>query len=1036
MAVVALGVLAVGARTAGAVDVRVLSGPGAATTVTVGATPDVAIEDHTAGAKPATTPQGPASSGETFTGEITLFLRNLVVPRAAAIDVSDPVVSVVRLFPEAGGTTVSVFVRQPVTYTVATPSALGEVRIELHSKTRPLTITGVTPRGTPRVAAPKKTGEREVAVDAESLNYDQETNTLTARGGVTLTRGDTTLTADEVVYDKTNGIAEARGHVVLTDPEAAIEGDFAHLNLDDETGWIEDANATLHPSDYVLRTNRLDKLGGPQYRVARSTFTTCRCGGLEKPSWSIGGNRTDVKLEGAGVVRGMTLRVKDVPVLYLPWMLFPANTQRQTGFLIPRISYSNRRGFQYEQPFFWAIDKSSDLTIATDVETAQRIGATAEYRYYLSRLNHGDFTFAYYNESVRGRTLGVIAPNGVAATDIPEDRFALAGHHVSPFYGGSKFYLDLFAVSDDLFLREINTFSFGGRNDLALRSARFTQSRAGVYKSWGTGLVAGEMSYYQDLIDPQELALQRLPRIEAENSMPLLGDRVVGHVRGEAVDYQREQGYAGLRGDLAPDLFVPFHLGRVLQGSVTGGVRETAYHLTDREQVAFAVPSIVPVRSGFVRAPELPALDADRTRELAEVRGRLGSELDRVFTFRHLGLEKLKHTIEPEVQYLFIPSTSRPFDTTTAMVDCKTYGGTPGTLCPATTIDCGELPGGKRGQRCPVTLFGAGFLFDEIDAINRRNFVSYGLTTRLLGRAATPTETATREKETAAAAEIGPPVPPDLETLPQGLSVQALPDFVGPPAPPGVGQPPAAPPRELLRASILHGYDISRPLVGRSHASDIDLGLRLTPTDYLGMTGNSTLSAEQSTVRGFSIGTYLREPWWQPPSAIGNYQSPTTAGISYRFVEQSVNQGVGAGTEGSSLLQTAGVSELDGSLYLRLGNYVGFSFLSRFSYNDAFVVGPNGQLVLDKNNQPKITGPHFLERDYLVRLISRCNCWVVEAGVADKFNPDERIFRVQVTLVGLGSFGRGPVQNYVGFAPLAAMGYARPGAGPARGGLY
>src|SRR5581483_11426567 len=108
------------------------------------------------------------------------------------------------LFPEAGGTTVSVFVRQPVTYTVATPSALGEVRIELHSKTRPLTITGVTPR----VAAPKKTGEREVAVDAESLNYDQETNTLTARGGVTLTRGDTTLTADEVVYDKTNGIAE------------------------------------------------------------------------------------------------------------------------------------------------------------------------------------------------------------------------------------------------------------------------------------------------------------------------------------------------------------------------------------------------------------------------------------------------------------------------------------------------------------------------------------------------------------------------------------------------------------------------------------------------------------------------------------------------------------------------------------------------------------------------------------------------------------------------------------------------------------
>src|SRR5262249_30042062 len=158
-----------------------------------------------------------------------------------------------------------------------------------------------------------------------------------------------------------------------------------------------------------------------------------------------------------------------------------------------------------------------------------------------------------------------------------------------------------------------------------------------------------------------------------------------------------------------------------------------------------------PVRAGPVPAdratPSLPLLPENRARELAEVNGRLGSELDRIFTFRHFGFEKLKHTIEPEVQYLYIPQVGNVFDQ------------------PHATIDCGELPGGKLGQRCPVTLFGTGYLFDARDVINRRNFVSYGLTSRLLGRGPVASDVVTAPER----AEPVEPVPPD---------------FVGPPPPP------------------------------------------------------------------------------------------------------------------------------------------------------------------------------------------------------------------------------------------------------------
>ena len=55
--------------------------------------------------------------------------------------------------------------------------------------------------------------------------------------------------------------------------------------------------------------------------------------------------------------------------------------------------------------------------------------------------------------------------------------------------------------------------------------------------------------------------------------------------------------------------------------------------------------------------------------------------------------------------------------------------------------------------------------------------------------------------------------------------------------------------------------------------------------------------------------------------------------------------------------------------------------------------------------------------------------------MADKFNPDERLFRIQLTLIGLGSFGQSPFNRaFVGFSPLQPLNERGPGLG--RGGIY
>jgi hypothetical protein len=148
-----------------------------------------------------------------------------------------------------------------------------------------------------------------------------------------------------------------------------------------------------------------------------------------------------------------------------------------------------------------------------------------------------------------------------------------------------------------------------------------------------------------------------------------------------------------------------------------------------------------------------------------------------------------------------------------------------------------------------------------------------------------------------------------------------------------------------------------------------------------------------------------------------------------------VNRDLGPGGN-SFIQQTAGVNEIDGSLYLRLGSYVGFTFL-RGSRSTMPASSTSKEPRTRRERQSEGHGLALPRARLLLRLISRCNCWVVEAGVADKFNPDERLFRVQFTLVGLGSFGRSPAnRNYVGLGPLTTLGYRRSGVGPGTGGIY
>ncbi len=510
----------------------------------------------------------------------------------------------------------------------------------------------------------QKSGE-EIHVTADSLKFEEKGVKIEAQGNVELKRQEMTLKADELRLNRETQQTEAKGKVSVDDPKWKMKGDALKFNLEQETGTIDQGEIFFEDGHLSVSGKRFQKFAGQTYHVDEGFFTTCLCES-GPPTWRISADEIDLRREGEAVLRGGTFYLMDVPVLYLPYAYFPLRTERQTGFLFPRFGSSNREGFKFEQPFFWAISKSSDATFGVDVESRARVGLFGELRTILSRDARGEIDLSYFNEGLRKDRSRSIGDRTIADQDIPKNRWSVFANHRQTSPLGWKTYSDISVFSDDLYLRDIDTFTLDSPRERELRSSRYASSRFGLLQNWSDMQLQGEWAFYQDFIQQDKRTLQKTPQILFKGRRVLAETPLVFRWRAEGVNYLRREGADGLRLDLRPELVLPFQMFPYFLGSFDLAMRETAYHLYQDEG----------------------AFDRNRSRELVEVRGKVGTSLGRVYHLDGSYLQKMKHALEPEVSYLFIPSV--------------------------------------RDRDIPI--------FDGTDRINRRNLLTFALTNRLWGK--------------------------------------------------------------------------------------------------------------------------------------------------------------------------------------------------------------------------------------------------------------------------------------------------------------
>lgn len=219
-----------------------------------------------------------------------------------------------------------------------------------------------------QTAAPPPPAEQNanVLLEADEIINDDVAQTITAQGDVQVRYQGRTMRADRLVYNLQTGEIHAIGDVQIALEDGSVT--YAEEIEADEAMNVGAARELRsHIGDGgTLAARAAVRHGEGESELRNVIYTSCPiCStGDRPPTWSLRARRAVQDRETRTIsYQGAVLEVAGVPVLYFPFIAHPdPSVERSSGLLPPNIGRNRRLGTFYEQPYYWAISPSQDLT--------------------------------------------------------------------------------------------------------------------------------------------------------------------------------------------------------------------------------------------------------------------------------------------------------------------------------------------------------------------------------------------------------------------------------------------------------------------------------------------------------------------------------------------------------------------------------------------------------------------------------------------------------------------------------------------------
>jgi LPS-assembly protein len=181
-----------------------------------------------------------------------------------------------------------------------------------------------------------------------------------AEDNVVVTYRDMRLEADEITYDGETNIVTAGKHIKYTRADEHLEADHLSINVDTKVGDFDNVSGETGPG-FFIKAEHAHRTEEGLYQLKNATITTC-CDAT-RPGWLFMVARAVIDPHRRMTANGSVFKLENVPVFYMPYVAVPsAERERATGFLIPSTSTSTTKGRAVHEAFYWAINRSADVT--------------------------------------------------------------------------------------------------------------------------------------------------------------------------------------------------------------------------------------------------------------------------------------------------------------------------------------------------------------------------------------------------------------------------------------------------------------------------------------------------------------------------------------------------------------------------------------------------------------------------------------------------------------------------------------------------
>lgn len=465
-----------------------------------------------------------------------------------------------------------------------------------------------------------------VNIKAVQMYYDRAGENLIAKGAVEISQGERLLKADYVTINLATKDSRAKGNVELLESGDILRCDAFNINLDTQIGEVKSATIFMKQDNLHITGTDIRKLGANTYEIQKGTVTTCDG---ESPPWRIDAGKIKVTIDGYAWVQNGTFRIKKIPVVYLPFAVFPVKTERQSGFLFPELGQSTSKGTEFNNSFFWAISENTDATIWLDAASKKGLGSGLEYRFKLA-------------EDTWGKLYGYTATEKDQYFDdeYNDQRDRRKQRQYLNAEGEHYFSQDLYVKGQGSYISDREIYgdyrdevsrSRGETRKSHIRSLEKDESLVFMNKNWESANLLINVDSYKNLVRSDHYVLQRLPQIIFSTMRrPLLGTPLFYQMDSSYDYFWRDEGLKSHRVSAFPKISLPFMFDGWLKFNPEVGLNGMSYlNLEDDKKY-------------------------DNTGLFPTIKAELSANFIRIFSFENKLIQKLRHIVEPGIQYEYV----------------------------------------------------------------------------------------------------------------------------------------------------------------------------------------------------------------------------------------------------------------------------------------------------------------------------------------------------------------------------------------------